>query len=108
MEMQNDLTVIPGGLTSVLQPLDVSVNKPCKDSIKKLYTQWMAEGIQELMSIRKIRRPSTEMTCEWILRVWNMVLMKITTQSFLKIGIRTTLHRSEDDMLWAGHENVDS
>jgi hypothetical protein len=64
MEMQTDLTVIPGGLTSVLQPLDVSVNKPCKDSVRKLYTQWMAEGTQELMSIRKIRRPSTEMMCE--------------------------------------------
>jgi hypothetical protein len=34
--------------------------------------------------------------------------MKITTQSFLKILIRNTLHRSEDDMLWAGHENVDA
>ena len=43
-EMKTDLAVIPGGLTSVLQPLDVSVNKPFKDNIRKLYAQWMAEG----------------------------------------------------------------
>ena len=38
-EMKTDLAVIPGGLTSVLQPLDVSVNKPFKDNIRKLYAQ---------------------------------------------------------------------
>jgi hypothetical protein len=32
-EMKTDLAVIPGGLTSVLQPLDVSVNKPFKDML---------------------------------------------------------------------------
>ena len=31
-----DLAVIPGGLTSVLQPLDVSLNKPFKDSEAKV------------------------------------------------------------------------
>jgi len=38
-EMKTDLAVIPGGLTSLLQPLDVSVNKPFKDNIRKLYAQ---------------------------------------------------------------------
>jgi hypothetical protein len=45
-EMKTDLAIIPGGLTSVLQPLNVSVNKPFKDNIRKLYAQWMAEGGQ--------------------------------------------------------------
>ena len=29
------LAVIPGGLTNVCQPLDVSVNKPFKDNLRK-------------------------------------------------------------------------
>ncbi|CAG8810625.1 12418_t:CDS:1, partial [Racocetra fulgida] len=29
-ENNNDLVVIPGGLTSVCQPLDVSINRPFK------------------------------------------------------------------------------
>jgi hypothetical protein len=37
-EMKTDLAVIPGGLTSVLQPLDVSVKRPFKDNVRKLYT----------------------------------------------------------------------
>lgn len=35
-----DLAVIPGGLTSILQPLDVSLNKPFKDGVRK---RWMAD-----------------------------------------------------------------
>lgn len=42
-----DLAVIPGGLTSILQPLDVSLNKPFKDGVRKRWMQWMADGIHE-------------------------------------------------------------
>lgn len=39
-----DLAVIPGGLTSILQPLDVSLNKLFKNGIRK---KWMANGFHE-------------------------------------------------------------
>ena len=42
-----ELAVIPGGLTSLLQPLDVSLNKPFKDGVRKKWMQWMADGIHE-------------------------------------------------------------
>ena len=37
-----DLAVILGRLNSVLQPLNVSLNKPHKDGVRK---RWMADGI---------------------------------------------------------------
>ena len=39
-----DLAVIPGGLTSVCQPLDVAINKPFKDNLRKEWHIWMANG----------------------------------------------------------------
>ena len=35
-EKRTDLAVIPGGLTSRLQPLDIAINKPFKDKVKFL------------------------------------------------------------------------
>ena len=34
-EINVDLAVIPGGLTSIYQPLDVTINKPFKDNLHK-------------------------------------------------------------------------
>jgi len=36
-----DLAVIPGGLTSICQPLDVTINKPFKDNLRKEWHVWM-------------------------------------------------------------------
>lgn len=38
---KTDLVVITGGLTSVLQPLEVVLNKPFKDRLRELYNEWM-------------------------------------------------------------------
>jgi hypothetical protein len=51
----------------------------------------MAKGGHELTPTGKIRRPSIEMMCDWIVRAWNMVSTKIITKSFLKTGITNTL-----------------
>lgn len=39
-----ELVVIPGGMTSQLQPLDVCINKPFKDAVKRCYAEWMRSG----------------------------------------------------------------
>jgi hypothetical protein len=38
------LAVIPGGLTSICQPLDVAINKPFKDYLHQEWHLWMASG----------------------------------------------------------------
>ncbi|GFU89545.1 HTH CENPB-type domain-containing protein [Trichonephila clavipes] len=38
------IAIIPGGLTKKLQPLDVSINRPFKSKVRKLWEQWMSDG----------------------------------------------------------------
>ncbi|CAG8584364.1 8883_t:CDS:2 [Scutellospora calospora] len=39
-----DLAVIPSGLTSICQPLDVAINKLFKDNLRKEWYLWIAKG----------------------------------------------------------------
>ena len=39
-----DLMIIPGSMTRRLQPLDLSINKPCKDYVRKMVRILVAFG----------------------------------------------------------------
>ena len=39
-----DVAMIPGGMMSLLQPLDVSINKPFKDRLRQRWADWMMQG----------------------------------------------------------------
>ncbi|GET04051.1 pogo transposable element with KRAB domain [Rhizophagus clarus] len=47
-EKNTNIAVIPEGLTSRLQPLDVSVNKSFKTKMRRNYNERMAEAVKEL------------------------------------------------------------
>jgi hypothetical protein len=42
--INTNLVVIPGGMISQLQVLDIVVNKLFKDHLKQLYSEWLLAG----------------------------------------------------------------
>ena len=94
-----DLAVIPGGLTSVLQPLDVCLNKPFKDRVRQKWMAWMAEGIHELTVGGCQKKPSEELMCQWIGEAWRDIPREMVANSFLKSGITNSLDSFEDDFI---------
>lgn len=98
--MNGDLVIIPGGMTSQLQVLDVVVNKPFKDNLRKKYTEWLLSGDHALTPTGKIQKPPVRLLCEWILHAWDAVSPKSIIHGFKKCCISNALDGSEDDVLW--------
>ena len=94
------LTVIPGGLTSQLQPLDVSVNKPFKGFMHEEWAKWTEAPTHHVTPAGRVKWPLTSNVCEWVKNSWQRVKSETIVKSLKKCGISNALDVSEDDILY--------
>ena len=55
-QQHSKIAIIPGGLTKILQPLDVGINKPFKDNLKDGWEKWMRDEAKATYTKSGIRR----------------------------------------------------
>jgi len=96
------LAVIPGGLTSVVQLLDVSINKQFKDRMREKWRMWMAEGKFETTRGGNLKKPDNSLMCHWIREAWDDIPHEIIVNSFKTCGLSNDLNGTEDDLIWKG------
>ena len=84
---------------SVLQPLDVSLNKPFNDRLHDKWTIWMIKG-QKYTAGGNVKAASLSTTCEWVNESWKGLSLEMVSHSFKKCGILNAIDGSEDDILW--------
>lgn len=99
-EAHTHLAVIPGGLTGMLQPLDVSVNRPFKVEFRRCYVEWMATANHAKTPTGWLKRATLATVAEWILTAWNAVSVDIVAKSFKVTAISSNLDGTEDDLVW--------
>ncbi|KAG7344129.1 DDE superfamily endonuclease [Nitzschia inconspicua] len=76
--------LIPKGCTSVVQPIDVGVNKPFKDRIKSQWWEWMI-GFGE--DGGNIPTPSREDVQHWVIEAWNSIGAHIIQNAWRKTDL---------------------
>jgi hypothetical protein len=86
-------------MPSQLQPLDVSVNKPFKDYLRKEYEAWLLSENLPLTPSGKIKRASASKLAEWVSATWKTIAGKTVELSFKKCCITKALNGTEDDIL---------
>lgn len=76
-----EIEMIPGGYTSVIQVMDVEINKQLKDNITNSYINWASEKYSHLSNGDKFPKPSREDITKWVMMSWEKI---ITKESILK------------------------
>ena len=98
-------TVIPGGLTSLVQPLDVCLNKPFKDRLREKWMTWMMSGEKTFTPGGQLRAASLVTVCQRVKESWQELSKEMVERSFKKCGISNALDGTEDDLVWEEEED---
>jgi hypothetical protein len=98
-KLNTNLVIIPRGMTSQLQVLDVVVNKPFKDHLKRQYSNWLHSADQTYNPTGRMKKPTVSVLCEWVLESWNAISSDSIIHGFKKCCISNNLDGTEDDML---------
>jgi len=84
----------------MLQPLDVTVNKPVKDVLRRLWNTWLVEGEHTFTAGGRMRTPTLQDVVQWIVQVWQDLDPSIIKKGFVKCCIANAMDGTEDDALW--------
>ena len=99
-DYRSTLTIIPGGMTSILQPLDISVNKPMKVMLRRRWNDWYCDGEHTFTASGNMRKPTLLDVCTWVNDAWEELDPAIIVKAFKKCSISNALDGTEDDILW--------
>jgi len=61
---RTDVAMILGGMTSLLQPLNIGVNKPFKDNLRQYWNKWMLDGNHTFTPAGRIHKPDLSQICQ--------------------------------------------
>ena len=92
--------IIPGGCTRKAQPLEVVINKPFKDRIRKFWTLFMQDRQAQAKDSIALQVPSRQDLISWMEAAQNELQQAAYISKAFKVtGISTSLGGTEDHMV---------
>jgi hypothetical protein len=82
-----DYNLLPPNTTSILQPLDVGINRSIKCGIKNEYIDWLIKSFKKkstLLKINKLRR--NILLINWTINSWKNIKNDMIKKSFESCG----------------------
>ena len=98
--LKTDLCIIPGGLMSMLQPLDMCLNKLFKDHLRQIWTAWIMSGLAKTTKGGNLQKPDITLICQWVIDVWASIPSEMIVKAFLKCGISNAMDGSQDEAVY--------
>ena len=100
LQSLNTECAILSGMTGILQPLDVCINKPFKDGLRVKWQEWMIAGEHTQTASGRMCKADLNVICGWMKEAWNHIQMEMMKTYFRKCCITNTIDGTKDDDIW--------
>ena len=100
-ECNTEVTFVPGGCASLVQPIDVAFNKPFKSVVDRLATAHMQENLDAYVTGGMTASRRQVLITRWVGQAWEEVgnNKDMIIRSFLKCGISVAVDGSQDSQI---------
>ncbi len=88
-----DTVVIPGGMISLLQPLDIAVNRPFKHNTRNIWNEWMMNAQKDYNKAGKIKVPTRQQVVQWTVGPWALIMKKASSTDFASAASKVCCSR---------------
>ena len=88
--------IIPGGMTKLLQPLDISVNRSFKAVLRNIWESWMTDGKHSFTATGRMRCAKFGEVAEWVATAWKAVTVRTIVAGFEKAKIIQKIGEKDD------------
>ena len=100
-ECNTGVMYVPGGCTSLVQPVDVSFDKPFKTAVERQATQHMQENLDSYVYGQINTSAQQVLITKWVGKAREEICAdkEMIIRSFKKRGISVPVDGSEDDQI---------
>ena len=100
-ELSSTPVFVPGGCTSLVQPVDVVFNAPFKAAVEKIAQKHMLDNLDLYVHGKFTASERRVLLSKWIGEAWEKVCTKpeLITRGFRKCGISIAVDGSEDEVI---------
>lgn len=89
-ECNSDVVFVPAGCTPLVQPMDVSINRPFKVRMREMWVEWFRNHTA-VTPRGNLKQPTRQNAIDWVSAAWDAIPESIISESFILCGITATI-----------------